>query len=143
MNVVVSTLPNVGSNDHAYLRHVVTHWDSLAPLILLCEAGEPERCSADAVLRPTAERPMLPAFTSHAHDTLMSAHTVVPWKDAHRVFAFSMSEREGYSFHSNREEVHPLVKTGCADFQAWVMSVLGQRLANWFIDNFVLKLVFV
>merc|ERR1712185_808941 len=47
-----------------------------------------------------------------------------------------MSEREGYSFHSNREEVHPLVKTGCANFQAWVMSVLGQRLGDWFIDHF-------
>ena len=109
-NVVVSILPNVGSNDFAYLRHVVTHWHSLAPLLVLCEAGEPSKCSADAVLRPSGTPPVLAAFgVANENSDMMSKGLVKPRQDAAKVFKFSMSMREAYAFRSNTGTSYPLV----------------------------------
>jgi hypothetical protein len=136
-NVVVSILPNVGSNDFAYLRHVVTHWHSLAPLLVLCEAGEPSKCSADAVLRPSGTPPVLAAFgVANENSDMMSKGLVKPRQDAAKVFKFSMSMREAYAFRSNTGTSYPLVMSGCANFHAWLLSTFGRRQTDWLVQNF-------
>ena len=36
-NVVIDEMRNVGSNDGAYLRHIITRWEQLSPITLFCE----------------------------------------------------------------------------------------------------------
>ena len=106
----------------------------------MCEAGEPGRCIADAVLRPTKSAPALPGFAS-APSTLAS-HLVVPWDKAASVFAFSMAGRDGYSFTSNPKQVKRfgLVKTGCDDFHAWLVATLGEMALSESASSEIVRL---
>ena len=126
----VISIPNIGSCDYAYLQHVISHFDHLAPITVFCKGTHSWKCSPNLVMRPSPTLyPTSTKFDASHLTRLAYWGRYPPGLKGLRV------SDHGFTFHSGRTHLHPFVRSGFRDYEEWLGYTFGRSLAAWLFDH--------
>ena len=128
--LTVENIANVGSCDHAYLRHIIGRYDDLAAVTIFCKGTASWKCSPHLVMRPSRAL----YTSSHALRLKGRLTRLAYWgRYPPRLKALHLTD---YNFtyhtdHGRGAKLHRFEQSGFRDYEAWLVHTFGGEIASW------------